>query len=74
MHTTKVGGAELFKYVECSDFEPINNDIFSISLIFISKWISDGYSVRNICYGLLLNNSYPTELFKTKILLRKFLV
>jgi len=25
------------KYVKCSDFEPINNEIFSISLIFIFK-------------------------------------
>jgi hypothetical protein len=36
------------------DFEPTNNENFSISLIFIIKWISDGYIVRNICYRLLL--------------------
>ena len=37
----------------------INNEIFSISLIFIFKWISDEYIERNIFYGLLLLiNSY----------------
>jgi hypothetical protein len=61
------------KYAKCRDFEPINNEKFSISLIFIFKWISDGYIVRNICYGLLLLiNSYLnrkyTSLFQGSLL------